>query len=303
MGFSNAITLTEARLRFEQFLRVERQFSPHTLASYQRDLDKLFAYCAKHTIDDPRALNNHHIRQALSQLHRQGLGPRSLQRWLSALRSFFRFCLQQGWIKADPVSGVQGPKQAKPLPKTLDADQVGALLTLKPDSLIALRDCAMLELMYSSGLRLAELVNLDIADYDARAGQIRVTGKGKKTRLLPVGSYAKKALQAWLQQRGDFAHDESKAMFLSQQGKRIHPRSVQKRFTKLGILQGVDKPLHPHMLRHSFASHLLESSGDLRAVQELLGHENISTTQVYTHLDFQHLAKIYDAAHPRAKKK
>lgn len=289
--------------KFLRYLTVEKQFSAHTISSYQRDLAKLIEFADKQSVIDLRTLDSQHLRNCLTQLHRRGLAPTSLQRWLSACRSFFHYCLGQGWIKANPSVGIRSPKPAKKLPHTLDPDQMENLVSVEGDKDINVRDRAMLELMYSCGLRLAELVALNIEDVDLTAQELRATGKGNKTRLLPVGRFARDAVRGWLKVRAQHPKAESKALFISARGTRIQPRSVQKRFELIGLQQGVDGRVHPHRLRHSFASHLLESSGDLRAVQELLGHANISTTQIYTHLDFQHLAKIYDKAHPRANKK
>ena len=295
--------ITEAIQEFLHYLQVERQVSPHTHANYQRDLLRLEQYLAHQKVNAVKDVQNFHVRACLTQLHRRGLGRRSLQRWLSACRSFFRYALAQKWLRQDPSVGIRGPKLDKPLPKVLDPDQVNQLLTNHNDEFGQCRDIAMLELMYSCGLRLAELVSLDLSAIDLHSGELRVTGKGNKTRELPIGSHAIKALEKWYRLRADKADESELAAFINQRGQRISTRGVQKRFAEMGIKQGVETPINPHMLRHSFASHLLESSGDLRAVQELLGHANISTTQVYTHLDYQHLAKVYDKAHPRAKKK
>jgi integrase/recombinase XerC len=236
-------------------------------------------------------------------LHREGLGGKSLQRWLSSLRSFFQFCIRRGWLKNNIADGITAPKSPKPLPKTLDADQAAQFVQVEGDDFINKRDRALVELIYSSGLRLAEAVSLDINDIDWGDAMLTVTGKGRKTRTLPVGSHALTALKDWLEARTLYTQNDEPALFTTQRGQRISHRAVQMRLQQLSIKQGMDNPVHPHMLRHSFASHMLESSGDLRLVQELLGHANISTTQVYTHLDFQHLAKVYDSAHPRAGRK
>lgn len=288
---------------FLRHLSVEHQVSAHTAAAYRRDLSKLSQYGEQQSLGDARALQPHHLRHCLSQLHRAGLSSRSLQRWLSACRSFFNFALGKNWMDKDPSAGIQAPKGERLLPKTLDVDQVGQLLEVTGDEFIDVRDRTMLELMYSCGLRLSEMVSLDTEAVDLADGELRVTGKGSKARVLPIGQFAVKALRAWLPVRQDHLRPDERALFISKRGTRLQARSVQKRFARAGITQGLDTPLHPHMLRHSFASHMLESSGDLRAVQELLGHANISTTQIYTHLDFQHLAKIYDSAHPRAHRK
>lgn len=242
------------------------------------------------------------MRVCLSQLHEQGTSPKSLQRWLSAMRAFFDFCIDQHWIQNNPCQGLKAPKAAKRLPSTLDTDQMQQLL-VRPldDNPINIRDWAMAELLYSSGLRLSELIGIDLTDIDLSQQLVRVTGKGNKTRQLPVGRFAVAALKQWLDNRPHIAAQHEPALFVSTRGSRISHRSVQVRLQKLADEHTLGQNLHPHMFRHSFASHLLESSGDLRAVQELLGHANISTTQIYTHLDFQHLASVYDAAHPRAK--
>lgn len=293
----------QAIASFLYHLSVERQVSSHTVTAYRRDLNRLGQYASKHAVAELRAVQPFHVRQCLADLHRKGLASRSLQRWLSACRSLFHFALEQGWADKDPSAGIQAPKSERPLPKTLDVDQVGQLLELSGDNFIDARDRAMLELMYSCGLRLSELVSLDIQAVDTAGAELRVTGKGNKARQLPVGRLAVQALKVWLELRRDCPRADPQALFISKRGTRLGARSVQQRFARIGISQGVDTPLHPHMLRHSFASHMLESSGDLRAVQELLGHANISTTQIYTHLDFQHLAKVYDSAHPRAQRK
>lgn len=294
------IDLQEAIRRFIEHLRSERHLSPHTLSNYQRDLFRLAEQDSERQLDKIDALT---IRTQLAALHRSGLSGKSLQRWLSALRTFFAFCMQNGWIKYNPATGIKAPKSPRKLPKTLDVDAVGQLLNRSGDSWLELRDHAMVELIYSSGLRLSELTRLDLNDIDLHEASIEVTGKGNKTRILPVGSHAIAAIRGWLKVRNEAAKEGETALFISQRGARLSNRSVQLRLEQLGLRQGSNQRLHPHMLRHSFASHILESSGDLRAVQELLGHANLSTTQVYTHLDFQHLASVYDKAHPRASAK
>lgn len=292
--------LAQAVADFAHHLRVEKRLSAHTLEAYQRDLSRLQQFCQQSgaSLTD---LRHHHLRQCLAQLHRRGLQPRSLQRWLSAVRTFFQYCLKQQWVTLNPCTGLLAPKADKPLPKALDVDQAFQFVEVKGQDFVALRDRACVELFYSSGLRLGELVSLDWKDVDLQHAELRVTGKGNKTRELPIGRHAIAALRTWQTEQQQTCGEGVTAIFTGRGGKRLHPRSVQARFEKLSLTQGTDQPVHPHMLRHSFASHLLESSGDLRAVQELLGHANLSTTQVYTHLDFQHLAKVYDAAHPRAK--
>jgi integrase/recombinase XerC len=282
-------------------LHTGRQLSPHTLSNYRRDLDKFADYCRQNAITDSNAAHDADVRQWVTQLHRKGLGGTSLQRALSALRSFYKYLNRNG-SKHNPALSVQAPKSAKRLPKTLDTDNMQQLLNIEGDDWLSCRDRAILELFYSSGLRLSELVDLNLNDLDLRDAVITVTGKGQKTRRLPIGSFAIKALSEWLLVRSDVGSN-SESVFLSNRGKRLGQRAIQLRLKKYSVQQGITQGVHPHMLRHSFASHMLESSGDLRAVQELLGHANISTTQVYTHLDFQHLAKVYDNAHPRATRK
>lgn len=287
--------------RFLEYLRDVRQYSKHTLSNYGRDLARLQLFCEKRNIEDAVAIQPGDIRQFVSQLHSEGKQGKSIQRSLSAIRSFYAFLSRQGVTHHNPANGIQAPKQPKRLPKTLDADQVNLCLTIQGNSPLDLRDQAMAELFYSSGLRLSELADLDIDDVDQEGGLVTVTGKGQKTRSLPVGKEAMQAIRAWLAVRPEIA--DQPALFTSTRGGRISARNIQVRLQKRGRETSMHQDIHPHMLRHSFASHLLESSGDLRAVQELLGHSNISTTQIYTHLDFQHLAKVYDDAHPRARRR
>lgn len=292
---------------FLRYLKSEKQLSPHTQQSYLQDLQKLQLFCGEVRISSITQIDAQHIRQLVAYFHRKGLSGRSLQRVLSGIRTFFNYLQKSGKVKIDPTAGIRAPKSPKPLPKTLDVDQVGQLLDINGDGWMVTRDRAMLELFYSSGLRLSELTGLDMSDIDIRSGSVRVTGKGNKTRELPVGRFARTAIQKWLAIRSNELKEQMdkndiNALFISKQGKRINPRTVQQRLKYYSVKQGSHTPINPHMLRHSFASHLLESSSDLRAVQELLGHANISTTQVYTHLDFQHLAKVYDKAHPRAQR-
>jgi integrase/recombinase XerC len=284
-------------------LRFERRLSAHTISAYARDLGAFAGFCEKEGVASLDALDAHHIRSFAAESHRRGLAPRSIARRLSAVRSFLRVLVANGHLGANVASNVSAPKPRRRLPGTLDADQVAKLLESSGDGALDLRDRAMLELFYSSGLRLAELVRLELADLDFADKTVRVTGKGNKTRILPVGRHALEAVRHWLPERSGLAPREEPALFVSRNGNRLAPRSVQARLDRWARARGSERHLHPHLLRHSFASHLLESSGDLRAVQELLGHASISTTQVYTHLDFQHLATSYDKAHPRARRR
>ena len=289
--------------RFLDRLRTERRLSPHTSSGYGRDLESLLEYCAAQGIESWDALDTQHLRSFAAQCHRRGLAPRSIQRRLSAVRSLCRFLIREGELRSDPTADVQAPKARKRLPTTLDADAMARLLEFRSDDRLGVRDQAIMELFYSSGLRLAELLGLDLTDLDLRDRTVRVLGKGRKVRIVPVGRQAVAALSRWLRERATLAGVEETALFVGVNGRRLGPRIVQRRIARWARLQGLPEHVHPHLFRHSFASHLLESSGDLRAVQELLGHANISTTQVYTHLDFQHLARIYDASHPRARRK
>lgn len=291
--------------RFIDYLRDVRQLSPHTLSNYQRDLESLRGFGEAHGKAGAAELNEADIRAWVSQMHRRGLAGSSIQRSLSAARSFFNYLGRENGYPRNPAASVQAPRKPRRLPKTLDADQVDRYLSFGDDGPTTLRDRAMAELFYSSGLRLAELAAVDIDDIDRHSRLITVTGKGSKTRTVPVGSAALQAIDAWLEVRPHTAAnpDSTRALFTSNRGNRISVRNIQARLKLQGRKAGMHQDVHPHMLRHSFASHMLESSGDLRAVQELLGHANISTTQIYTHLDFQHLAKVYDAAHPRAKRR
>ena len=290
-------------LRIHQFLGTLQHLSIHTQKAYQRDLVVLLKFADAHDVQKWNELDGRQIRSFVAWRHRQGIGGRSLQRNLSAARAFYRYLMGEGVARHNPAEGVQAPKSPRKLPKLLDVDQAAQLLEIDDRGPLAIRDKAILELMYSSGLRLSELVMLDLDSLDLADAVVTVTGKGKKTRSVPVGRYAREAIKQWLKIRGGIANNEEMAVFVSQRGKRISRRSIQQRLKQWAMKQGLTNHVNPHMLRHSFASHLLESSGDLRAVQELLGHADISTTQVYTHLDCQHLAKVYDKAHPRAHKK
>lgn len=289
--------------RIDLFLNTIQHLSEHTQKSYRRDLVVLLEFINAHDLQKWSELDGRQIRSFVSWRHRQGIGGRSLQRNLSATRAFYRYLMDTGVARHNPAEGVQAPKSPKKLPKLLDVDQAAQLLEIDEKDPLAIRDKAILELMYSSGLRLSELVTLDIDGLDLSDAVVIVLGKGKKTRAVPIGKQARKAIKQWLKIRGGMVDEDELAVFVSQRGQRISHRSIQQRLKKWAIKQGLSNHVNPHMLRHSFASHLLESSGNLRAVQELLGHADISTTQVYTHLDFQHLANVYDNAHPRAYRK
>jgi integrase/recombinase XerC len=292
----------ELLTEYLEFLNFERGLSPLTRENYARDIAQLIK------LADETALNNlkiNHIRRFIATLHSKGLGGKSIARMLSSWRGFFEFLVNRKGFTANPVVGLRAPKSPKTLPQALSIEQATKLVDIGGDDILSVRDHAILELFYSSGLRLSELVNLDIDALDFSAGTVVVTGKGNKTRIVPMGAHAMEALQKWLQIRANITkiNTPEKPVFIGLQGRRISQRNIQYRLKEWSIKQGINSSVHPHMLRHSFASHVLQSSGDLRAVQEMLGHANISTTQVYTHLDYQHLTKVYDAAHPRAKKK
>lgn len=289
--------------RFLTHLQYERGLSPHTVVNYRRDLAKIEAFCDRNGIGGWGELDAQKVRTLVAAHHQGGLSGRSIQRLLSAFRGFYAYLQREGVIDHNPAQGVSAPKGKRQLPRTLDVDQTAQLLNAEAGDELLLRDRAMLELFYSSGLRLAELVSLNLEALDLNAALVRVVGKGAKTREVPLGRHAKAALLAWLPIRAGWAGRTQEAVFVTRRGRRLSPRAVQKRLRIWGLRQGLEVALHPHRLRHAFASHVLESSGDLRAVQELLGHADISTTQIYTHLDFQHLARVYDQAHPRAKKK
>ena len=291
--------------RYLDELAQQRRQSPHTVSNYRRDLYVLCRQieAAAGGLSLP-ALQAHHVRRFIAQLHAQGLSGRSLARLLSAWRGFYRWLGVRGVVTANPVDGVRAPKSPQALPKVLSPDEANRLLDAVGDSVLDVRDQAMFELFYSSGLRLAELAALDVAClYELAEGDIRVFGKRGKERHVPVGSKACAAIGAWMQRRVEIAKPGEEALFVGQRGARIHPRVIEERLKQRAQANGLPIAVHPHMLRHSFASHVLQSSGDLRAVQEMLGHASIASTQVYTHLDFQHLAKVYDSAHPRAKRK
>jgi integrase/recombinase XerC len=289
--------------RFRQYLAKERRFSGHTSSNYARDLNALTRYCDSQGLTDWPALDHAQVRLFAARSHAGGLAPRSVQRRLSAVRSFLNFLIRENVLQRNCALEVRAPKGQRRLPVTLDADTMARLLEIPADGPLATRDRAIMELLYSSGLRLAELVGLDLQDLHAQDRTVRVLGKGSKTRVIPVGRKALSALSAWLKQRQTMVRNDSQAVFVGTTGRRLGPRAIQKRVEYWALRQGLPMHVHPHLFRHSFASHLLESSGELRGVQELLGHADIATTQVYTHLDFQHLARIYDATHPRARKK
>ena len=287
----------------DRHLLHERRLSPHTAGAYRRDLADLTRHAVAAGLAAWSSLDVHGVRAFIAAQHRRGLSPTSLRRRLSAVRTFCHWLVREGELGHNPALEVRSPKPARHLPSVLDADLVGRLLEIPGDTPDVLRDRAILELFYSSGLRLAELCALNLGDVDLHDAQVRVTGKGAKTRIVPVGRFARAAVGAWLGARGALARPGETALFVGARGARIGARAVQGRVSYWAQRQGIGRHVHPHMLRHSFATHVLESSGDLRAVQELLGHADIKTTQVYTHLDFQHLAQVYDAAHPRAKRR
>jgi integrase/recombinase XerC len=307
--------------RFRRYLTSERRLSPHTDSNYARDLAVLVTYCDSEQLEDWSKLTSHTIRHFAARQHASGLAPRSIQRRLSAVRSFYNFLLRERLprlssrggvercddpsvtaIKVNPGSEVRAPKAARKLPRTLDVDRMTRLLEMPAGDTLSARDRAIMELLYSSGLRLAELVRLDVESLQPD-GTVRVVGKGEKERIVPVGRKAAEALAHWLNERAAIAKRGETALFLGRNGSRLGPRSVQLRVAHWARARGLDVAVHPHLFRHSFATHVLESSQDLRGVQEMLGHASLATTQVYTHLDFQHLARIYEASHPRARKR
>lgn len=284
---------------FLSHLRSERHYSMHTVKAYGRDLERFRNLFTA----DWENLDLHAIRSVMAKLSRQGLHPRSIRRLLSAVRSFARWAEREGRLSRNVTIGVRGPKTDRPLPGSLQVDTATQIMEAFGSEPLDIRDRAIVELLYSSGLRLSELVGLDLPDLDLASAQVRVLGKGRRERILPVGRYAQEALREWLAVRSSWAAPEQAAVFVSRRGQRLGPCGVQMRVRRIGIRAGIGERLHPHRLRHAFASHLLESSGDLRAVQELLGHADLATTQIYTHLDFQHLAQTYDKAHPRARRR
>jgi integrase/recombinase XerC len=300
---SEAATSRQLLEGFLRELATVRRLSKHTVSAYRRDLGALNDFLDAEHVKDVRNVDGYHVRQFAAESYRRGLSPRSIARRLSAVRSFFAYLVRERVVPANVAVNVQAPKPSRRLPAALDADQVSRLLERSGDNEVIIRDRAIFELMYSSGLRLAELVGLNVEDIDLADRTVRVTGKGAKTRVLPVGAQAVDALRHWLLMRRELCSGDEPALFVSRRGTRLAPRSVQVRLDEWGRRQGLPVRVHPHMLRHSFASHVLESSGNLRAVQELLGHASISTTQIYTHLDFQHLAHVYDQSHPRARRR
>jgi len=277
--------------------------SKYTRDAYHRDLNYLQNYCIKKNIKKWSNLKSQQLRDFISDRHRKGISGRTLQRNLSSIRTFYRYLCKIDVVSINPAEGIITPKSTRKLPKLLDVDQTFQLLEIKENDVLAIRDKAIIELIYSSGLRLTEVISLNIDDIDSIDRVLTVIGKGKKARNLPIGKFAIQAIDDWLKSRQQLVkNNKERALFISNRGSRISPRSVQERIKRWAVKQGLSGNVHPHMLRHSFASHILESSGDLRAVQELLGHADISTTQVYTHLDFQHLAQVYDKTHPRARK-
>jgi integrase/recombinase XerC len=286
--------------RYLDSLRTGRRLATHTLSAYGRDARLLQSFAGERALG---SITSHDIRRFVATLHGRGQSPRSLARILSSWRGFFAWLARHREVASNPCTGVRPPKAAKRLPEVLSPDDAVRLVSFEEDSEMGARDRALFELAYSCGLRVSELTGLDCEMLDAKTGEVRVTGKGSKTRIVPVGTHALAAIAAWLPVRTRLATPGEKALFVGRSGRRVAPREVQRRIKRWAALAGLDVDVHPHMLRHSFASHVLQSSGDLRAVQEMLGHASIASTQVYTHLDFQHLAKVYDAAHPRAKRR
>ena len=288
---------------FFRYLETERRYSQNTIRSYQRDLEHFLVHLQDKKLSRWAELKPHHIRTYASQIFIEGLGAKSIQRRLSAIRSFMNYLLREGMIKNNPAEGVKTPKAPKKLPGVLDIQQISQLLDIQETDPLSLRDKAIMELIYSSGLRLSEIVRLNPIDLNLSDKSLTVIGKGDKTRMLPIGNEAIKSLRSWLSCRNELATTEEEALFVGSRGNRLSRRSIQSRIKHWARKNGIQQDVYPHLLRHSFATHMLEASGDLRAVQELLGHKDISTTQVYTHLDFEHLSKTYDKAHPRSGKK
>ena len=285
--------------RYLDHLRHERRLATHTLRAYAQDASLLSSLCAGRALD---SVGLHDVRRFVATLHSRGQSPRSLARILSSWRGLYEWMVRNGLARANPCQGVKPPRASKRLPDALSPDDAVRLVSHQDDAGTGIRERALFELAYSCGLRVSELTGLDIDSIDMRAAEVRVLGKGSKTRIVPVGKPALAAVKAWLAQRAAIAKSGERALFVGRSGNRLSPREVQRRIKRSASAAGLAVDVHPHMLRHSFASHVLQSSGDLRAVQEMLGHASIASTQVYTHLDFQHLAKVYDAAHPRARR-
>lgn len=289
--------------RFYQFLQTEKQYSRHTLSAYRRDISRFIAFCTQQGLLRWEQIDEHGIRQFVSQVHRQGLGGRSIQRLLSALRRLFHFLQVNQCIRQNPAAHVRAPKSERKLPEVMHPQELSRLLQCNSEDPLVVRDYAILELLYASGLRISELISLDMVDIDGASRSVRVIGKGRKERHAPFGKHAAKSLEKWFKCRKVLINEDNDAVFVSRSGSRISASTIRARLQKLCREKGISQRVYPHLMRHSFASHMLEASQDLRAVQELLGHAHLKTTQIYTHLDFQQLAKTYDAAHPRAQKK
>jgi integrase/recombinase XerC len=297
-----ACTLAKDLDRFYSYLESERRYSPHTLSAYRRDIQAFLGFCSNNAVETWANIDEMLVRKFVAFQHRTGLSGRSLQRQLSALRTLFNFLCRHQLASNNPASGVPAPKAPRRLPNTLGVDQLNNLLSVPCEDALSCRDAAMMELLYGCGLRLSELSGLNLHDVDWQQQTLSVLGKGNKQRRAPFGGKAESALKDWIKERKSLVKQDETALFVSRNGNRISNSSIQQRIKKWAVQQGLDSNVYPHMLRHSFASHMLESSSDLRAVQELLGHANLSTTQIYTHLDFQHLAGVYDKAHPRSRK-
>ena len=289
--------------QFISYMLHERGLAERTREAYRRDLAHFQNFLQSQKVENYSAATEHHVRALIAQRHRKGIGGKSLQRQLSSIRSFYRWLIREGRASHNPAAAVRAPKSPRYLPGTLDIETLNQLLDIREQTPLAIRDKAIMELFYSSGLRLSELAGLTWSQLDLASGLVSITGKGNRSRVVPVGGKAIEALKEWRKARAAMADYSEPCVFVSQRGQPISVRNIQARIRHWAKRQGLPQHVHPHLLRHSFASHMLESSGDLRAVQELLGHADISTTQVYTHLDFQHLAKVYDKAHPRAKRK
>jgi integrase/recombinase XerC len=296
-------SLSETLQSFLDHIRTVKRLSPHTLDNYQRDLTQFQRWLEEQDVSAWNKVRQQHVRHYVAFRHRKQTSAKSLQRHLSSIRSFYQYLLSESHAEINPAQGVRAPKVSRKLPSTMNVDEVSQLLIPNSDDVLDIRDHAIMELFYSSGLRLSELVSLNLQDFMGETDVLEVVGKGNKTRIVPVGRMALEAVKQWLSRRAEIAAENEIALFVSKRGSRISRRTIEQRLSQQAVKHSSSQNLHPHMLRHSFASHLLESSGDLRAVQELLGHANISTTQIYTHLDFQHLAQVYDQAHPRAKRK